>query len=141
MIGWIERYTPIRQVRSNNDVLQWHVMRAFVEKCDLIEGKANPFYTLKPPPRVVFQAGSKALRIASGYETSKDFEFSLHGAAVSDLDFAVKIAKIAFNEFLSRRSNSSRENLINRIMEIPLGDSSKKGSPFVQGGSPGLGRR
>jgi hypothetical protein len=141
MIGWIEKYTPIRQVRSANDILQWHVMRAFVEKCDLIEGKANPFYTLKPRPHVLLQAGSKALRIASGHETSKEYEFSLQSAAISDLSFAIKVAKIAFNEFLSQRSNSSRQNLINRIMEIPLGDSPKKGSPIVQGGLPGLGRR
>ena len=51
------------------------------------------------------------------------------------------MAKMAFNQFIRERSIDSRKNLIDKINMIPIGHIEKKGNPFLQGGSPSLGKR
>jgi hypothetical protein len=136
MWTWIEKYTPIRHQFSKDVSRQIIVVRDYRVKCSLIDGKTNPYYTLKPQPRKHFQGkGKKPLP-----SIENDLATDVLAPAVSELDFQKKLAKLSLNKFLNDRSIENRNALIAAVQSIPLGSSEKKGSPFLQGGAMGLKR-
>ena len=133
---WLEKYTPIRQQNTNNASRQVLVVRDYRSRCNLVEGKAHPYYSLKPQPRKHFQGrGSRPIQGIVNI-----LEEDPLAPAVSELDFQKKIAKLSLNKYLNDRSIENRNALIAAIHAIPLGSGEKKGSPFLQGGAVGSKR-
>jgi len=140
MLTWLDTYSPIRQIKTKNGVFQQEVIRDFVPLCSMIEGKVNPYYSLDVKPRKTHKVGRKNLAPTEVEVDGKNL-FNISLAANSDLDLVIKMAKIAFNQFIRDRSLDSRKSLVDKINMIPIGHIEKKGNPFLQGGAPSLGKR
>jgi hypothetical protein len=140
MFTWLDTYSPIRQIKTKNGVFQQEVIRDFVPLCSMIEGKVHPYFSLNVRPRKTHKVGRKNLAL-NEVEVDGKSMFDTSRAASSDLELAIKMAKIAFNQFIRDRSLDSRKNLVDKINLIPIGQIERKGKPFLQGGAPGLGKK
>jgi len=140
MFTWLDTYSPIRQIKTKNGVFQQEVIRDFVPLCSMIEGKLHPYFSLNVRPRKTHKVGRKNLAL-NEVEVDGKSMFDTSRAASSDLELAIKMAKIAFNQFIRDRSLDSRKNLVDKINLIPIGQIERKGKPFLQGGAPGLGKK
>ena len=140
MLTWLDTYSPIRQIKTKNGVFQQEVIRDFVPLCSIIEGKVHPYYSLDVKPRKTHKVGHKNLAPTEVEVDGKSL-FNTLRAANSDLELVIKMAKIAFNQFIRDRSLDSRKSLVDKINLIPIGKIEKKGQPFLQGGAPGLGKK
>lgn len=136
MFTWLDTYSPIRQIKTKNGVFQQEVIRDFVPLCSMIEGKVHPYFSLNVRPRKTHKVGRKNLAL-NEVEVDGKSMFDTSRAASSDLELAIKMAKIAFNQFIRDRSLDSRKNLVDKINLIPIGQIERKGKPFLQGGAPG----
>lgn len=140
MLTWMDTYSPIRQIKTKKDgIFQEEVIRDFVPLCSILNGKANPYYSLQVKPRKTHRVGRKIYPSIVVDVNGKNY-FDTSRAANSDLELAIKMAKMAFNQFIRDRSLDSRKNLVYKINLIPIGQIEKKGNPFLQGGAPGLGK-
>lgn len=136
MFTWLDTYSPIRQIKTKNGVFQQEVIRDFVPLCSMIEGKVHPYFSLNVRPRKTHKVGRKNVAL-NEVEVDGKSMFDTSRAASSDLELAIKMAKIAFNQFIRDRSLDSRKNLVDKINLIPIGQIERKGKPFLQGGAPG----
>jgi hypothetical protein len=66
---------------------------------------------------------------------------SLDACGISDREFKKKTIHIALDAFFIERSHETKQRLINLINSFDTTEVMAKGSPFVQAGAPGLGRR
>lgn len=137
MLTWLDSYSPIRQIKTKNGVLYHEVIRDYIPRCSIIEAKCRPYYNLKAKPVKIYKHGRK-VNLEDNFEIDDAILFDTSRAASSDLDFSIKMAKIAFNKFIRERTLDSRNILIEKFNLIPIGSLEKKGSPFLQGGAPGL---
>lgn len=137
MLTWMDSYSPIRQIKTKNGVKYHEVIRDYVPHCSITEAKCHPYYTLKVKPVKIYTR-EKKIGLETSFEIDKSILFDISRAASSDLDFSIKMAKMAFNKFVRERSLDSRKILIEKINLIPIGYLEKKGTPFFQGGAPGL---
>lgn len=128
LIEWLEKFTPIRQEVNPKGHLLFRVPEIIRKDYDLGGARLNPFYTMEHGLRT-----PKPILISP--------PTSSHPHQLSDREAAVKILKIALNTFLADRSIESRQRLISLINAFPSEHGSAKGSPFMQGGAPGLKRR
>ena len=141
MLTWMDSYSPIRQIKTKKDgFFQEEVIRDFVPLCSIVNGKANPYYSLQAKPRKTHRIGRKISPSIVVDVDGKNY-FDTSRPANSDLDLAIKMAKMAFNQFIRDRSLDSRKSLFDKINLIPIGQIEKKGKPFLQGGAPGLGKK
>jgi len=137
MYTWMDTYSPIRQIKTKKDgIFQEEVIRDFVPLCSVINGKANPYYSLQAKPRKTHRVGRKIFPSIVVDVDGKNY-FDTSRPANSDLDLAIKMAKMAFNQFIRDRSLDSRKSLVDKINLIPIGQIQKRGKPFLQGGAPG----
>ena len=137
MLTWMDTYSPIRQIKTKKEgIFQEEVIRDFVPLCSVINGKANPYYSLQAKPRKTHRVGRKIFPSIVVDVDGKNY-FDTSRPANSDLDLAIKMAKLAFNQFIRDRSLDSRKILVDKINLIPIGQIQKRGKPFLQGGAPG----
>lgn len=137
MFTWMDSYSPIRQIKTKNGVQYHEVIRDYVPRCSITEAKCHPYYTLKVKPIKIYGHGRKVI-LETNSEVDETILFDTSRPASSDLDFSIKMAKMAFNKFMRERSLDTRKILIDKINLIPIGSLEKKGKPFLQGGAPGL---
>ncbi len=141
MLTWTDTYSPIRQIKTKKDgFFREEVIRDFVPLCSIVNGKANPYYSLQVKPRKTHRVGRKISPSIVVDIDGKNY-FDTSRPANSDLDLSIKMAKMAFNQFIRERSLDFRKNLVDKINLIPIGQIEKKGKPFLQGGAPGLGKK
>ena len=141
---WLDTYSPIRQVKNKDGIVQNEVIRDYTSRCSIANAKLNPYFTLEPKPRKVhIFRRQNFVTSTSEVETIANTKvlFNTSRAAVSDFDLSVKLAKIAFNDFIRERSLDSRKKLIEKINSIHIGAIETKGNFFLQGVAPGLGKK
>jgi hypothetical protein len=140
MLTWMDTYSPIRQIKTKkNGFFQDEVIRDYVPLCSMVNGKANPYYSLQAKPRKTHRVGRNTLPTILVEVDSKNL-FDTTRSANSDLELSVKVAKMAFNQFMRGRTLGARKVLFEKINLIPIGQIEKRGRPFFQGGAPGLGK-
>ncbi len=139
MLTWIETYTPIREIKFKNGMHQFQVVPEYRNRCSLAEAMQHPYFTIQEKQRKIIDQSKEIDKFAPLLSPNSLF-FESSRPAKSDFELIVKRAKIAFNEFVRERSIESKAHLIELINEIALGDFKKSGSPFFQGGAPGLGK-
>ena len=137
MDGYLQP-NPSNQNKKNG-FFQDEVIRDYVPLCSMVNGKANPYYSLQAKPRKTHRVGRNTLPTILVEVDSKNL-FDTTRSANSDLELSVKVAKMAFNQFMRGRTLGARKVLFEKINLIPIGQIEKRGRPFFQGGAPGLGK-
>lgn len=140
---WFDSYSPIRHRKTKRGEIIYEVIKDYMTLYNPVDGKCHPFYTINERPIKFAKKDGKFTESAKENkpEKVKIVEFDVTRPPKSDLDYTIKRAKIAFNTFTSDRSIENKNKLIDLINCIPTESTATGGRPFLQGGSPGLGRR
>ena len=124
---WFSTYTPIQSILRGIDHNALMVPHSLKGVFDLSGARLNPYYSMPS------QAPQVAVMVVA--------PSNMRTHQSSELDLVKKGLKHAVNEFLDVRSLESKQKLLRLINDFPTQGESKRGSPFLQGGAPGLGRR
>ncbi|CAB4920759.1 unannotated protein [freshwater metagenome] len=127
---WIKLYTPIRIDPSGNDLL-FIVPTKLKGTYDFASGSLNPYYSIE------------LVSIAIRPKLSNSMKIDLVIAPktqLNDTQFKKKNIKLALDKFFDDPCSSNKQRLIELIEDVPM-TKARRGSIFVQGGSPGSSRR
>jgi hypothetical protein len=124
--AWIKLYTPIR-IDSSGKILLFTVPSTLVGKYDLTAAALNPYYSIDLDP-------------VSAPQVSRTIRTVGNKTQLNERQFIKKNIKFALEQFLLSPNTSNKNKLINLLDSFP-NHSSGRGSMFISGGLPGLGRR
>jgi hypothetical protein len=128
IVRWFETFTSIRR-EKNDSVLLFCAHKSTRGVRDLGTARLNPYYSMLPEGRIC-----KSISVSGTHS-------SLDACGISDREFKKKTIHIALDAFFIERSHETKQRLINLINSFDTTEVMAKGSPFVQAGAPGLGRR
>lgn len=136
VLAWLEQFTPIRpKAEGPLGRLQFNIIKGTDGSFDLSAAKLNPFWGICSGVKKPVSTRVKSLD-SSQHTTAKFRETPL-----SERQFAEVRLKKAVEAFLTDRTVESRATVIVILDEIYSSGNNRRGSPFVQAGAPGLGRR